>query len=143
MSRAHRRLARGAASSGWPLAALLSLIHLPYAVLKPGPITNTLGTSTRNTPLISVSDARDLPDHRRPRLHDRPVNGGPEHPVNVWDVLGGLVDRSSARRARADDASPRARPASRCEEENAAEMVDSQQEATAVALRATGPRCPR
>ena len=28
---------------GVALAALLSLIHLPYAILKPGPVTNTLG----------------------------------------------------------------------------------------------------
>ena len=80
---------------GVALAALLSLIHLPYAILKPGPVTNTLGEVTANKPLIQVSDARTYPTSGVLDFTTVAVYGGPQHPVNVWDVLGGLVDHSA------------------------------------------------
>jgi PDZ domain-containing protein len=126
---------------GVALAALLSLIHLPYAVLKPGPVTNTLGNVSANKPLISVSDARTYPTSGALDFTTVAVYGGPQHPVNVWDVLGGLVDGSS--HVVPEQAMfPKGTTSKQVQEENAAEMADSQQEAIAVALRATGAKVP-
>ena len=90
---------------GVALAALLSLIHLPYAILKPGPVTNTLGEVSANKPLIQVSDARTYPTSGVLDFTTVAVYGGPQHPVNVWDVLGGLVDHSAHVVPGADDVS--------------------------------------
>ena len=126
---------------GVALAALLSLIHLPYAILKPGPVTNTLGNVRANTPLVSVSDARTYPTSGVLDFTTVAVYGGPQHPVNVWDVLSGLVDRSS-HVVPEQTMFPKGTTSKQVQEENAAEMADSQQEAIAVALRATGTKVP-
>ena len=126
---------------GVALAALLSLIHLPYAILKPGPVTNTLGNVRANTPLVSVSDARTYPTSGVLDFTTVAVYGGPQHPVNVWDVLSGLVDRSS-HVVPEQTMFPKGTTSKQVQEENAAEMADSQQEAIAVALRATGTTVP-
>ena len=127
---------------GVALAALLSLIHLPYAILKPGPVTNTLGNVRANTPLVSVSDARTYPTSGVLDFTTVAVYGGPQHPVNVWDVLSGLVDRSS-HVVPEQTMFPKGTTSKQVQEENAAEMADSQQEAIAVALRATGTKVAR
>jgi PDZ domain-containing protein len=126
---------------GVALAALLSLVHLPYAILKPGPVTNTLGNTSANKPLITVSDARTYPTSGVLDFTTVAVYGGPQHPVNVWDVLAGLVDRSS-HVVPEETMFPKGTTGKQVEEENAAEMADSQQEAVAVALRATGTKVP-
>ena len=46
-----------AAFLGMALAAILALIPLPYAVLRPGPAINTLGTGEDGKPLVEVSGA--------------------------------------------------------------------------------------
>ena len=126
---------------GVALAALLSLIHLPYAILKPGPVTNTLGEVSANKPLIQVTDAHTYPTSGVLDFTTVAVYGGPQHPVNVWDVLGGLVDHS-AHVVPEETMFPKGTTSKDVEEENTAEMVDSQQEAIAVALRATGATVP-
>src|SRR4051812_8091987 len=126
---------------GVALAALLSLIHLPYAILKPGPVTNTLGEVSANKPLIQVTDAHTYPTSGVLDFTTVAVYGGPQHLVNVWDVLGGLVDHS-AHVVPEETMFPKGTTSKEVEEENTAEMVDSQQEAIAVALRATGATVP-
>ena len=94
-----------------------------------------------NTPLVSVSDARTYPTSGVLDFTTVAVYGGPQHPVNVWDVLSGLVDRSS-HVVPEQTMFPKGTTSKQVQEENAAEMADSQQEAIAVALRATGTKVP-
>ena len=127
---------------GVALAALLSLIHLPYAILKPGPVTNTLGNVRREhaadpasaTPAPTRPPARSTsPPWPSTAARSTPSTSGTSSPG--WSTAA--ATSCPSRRC-----SPRARPASRSQEENAAEMADSQQEAIAVALRATGTKVP-
>jgi PDZ domain-containing protein len=118
------------------LAALSVMVGLPYVVLKPGPITNTLGKLS-GTQLITVSGAPTYPTQGALDFTTVRLVGGPGVRVTVWDLL-------SASLSPADDVQPEdlyfptGVTDKQVQEENTAEMVDSQQEAIAVALKTTG-----
>jgi Lon-like protease len=123
------------------LGALGTLIHLPYAVMSPGPISNVLGTTTHSdgttSDLIVVSGHESYPTTGTLDFTTVRINGGPGYPVNVWGVLGAWIDpRQDVYPV--DVIFPPQSTAEQVQQENQAEMVDSQQEATAVALRAAG-----
>src|SRR5674476_4752 len=40
---------------GIALGAVMAMVHLPYAILQPGPVTNTLGNGSGSKPLITVA----------------------------------------------------------------------------------------
>lgn len=118
------------------LAGALSLVSLPYVVMKPGPVTNTLG-QLDGKPLISVSGTRTYPTEGALDFTTVRVLGGPGATVTLWDVLGAAVDPAEEvfdERA----IFPEGVTDTQVEEENTAEMIDSQQEAIAAALKATG-----
>jgi len=48
------------------LGALMSLVHLPYAILQPGPVTNTLGNGPEGKPLITVAGKATYQGPSRP-----------------------------------------------------------------------------
>ena len=122
------------------LASLLSLVHLPYAILKPGPVKNTLGTTKDGKPLIEVSGPT-YPTSGALDFTTVVVYGGPNYPVNGWRALSSLLD--SASEVLPEEAMfPKGTTGQQVEEQNAAEMADSQQEAVAVALRAAGHSVP-
>ena len=52
------------------LGALSTMVGLPYVVMKPGPITNTLG-KLAGKQLITVSGAQTYPTAGSARLHHR------------------------------------------------------------------------
>lgn len=123
------------------LGALGTLIHLPYAVLSPGPISNVLGTTTRSdgttTDLIVVKGHESHPTTGSLDFTTVRINGGPGYPVNVWSAIGAWIDPHQDVYP-VDVIFPPQQSAEQVQQENQAEMVDSQQEATAVALRAAG-----
>ena len=126
---------------GLLLGALGTLIHLPYAVMSPGPITNVLGTTTHSdgstSDLIVVSGQETFPTTGSLDFTTVRINGGPGYPVNVWSVFGAWIDpRQDVYPI--DAIFPPQQTAEEVQQENQAEMVDSQQEATAVALREAG-----
>ncbi len=123
------------------LGALGTLIRLPYAVMSPGPISNVLGTTTHSdgttSDLIVISGHESYPTTGSLDFTTVRINGGPGYPVNVWAVIGAWIDpRQDVYPV--DVIFPPQQTAEQVQQENQAEMVDSQQEATAVALRAAG-----
>jgi Lon-like protease len=123
------------------IGALGTLIRLPYAVMSPGPINNVLGTTTHSdgttTDLIVISGHESYPTTGSLDFTTVRINGGPGYPVNVWAVLGAWLDpRQDVYPV--DVIFPPQQTAEQVQQENTAEMVDSQQEATAVALREAG-----
>jgi PDZ domain-containing protein len=123
------------------IGALGTLIRLPYAVMSPGPINNVLGTTTHTdgttTDLIAISGHESYPTTGTLDFTTVRINGGPGYPVNVWSVLGAWLDpRQDVYPV--DVIFPPQQTADQVQQENTAEMVDSQQEATAVALREAG-----
>jgi PDZ domain-containing protein len=126
-----------AAFIGMTLAAILALIPLPYAVLRPGPAVNTLGTGSDGKPLVEVSGAPHFAAKGALDFTTVSVQGGPGGRVNVWDLIGAWIDPD-------DDVYPEAAffptgvTAKQVKDENAAEMSGSQEAAIAVALRSLG-----
>ena len=124
------------------LGALASLVHLPYAILKPGPAFNTLGRATDGRDLISVKDHGTYPTDGALDFTTVSVYGGPGNPVNVWDVLFGWLDPSSAVLPE-ELIFPKGQTSKQIETQNLADMTDSQQVAVAVALRNLGLTVPQ
>ncbi|MEP6648844.1 MAG: S16 family serine protease [Lapillicoccus sp.] len=126
---------------GLLIGALGTLIHLPYALMSPGPISNVLGTTTHSngtsSDLIVVSGHENFPTTGSLDFTTVRVNGGPGYAVNVWTVFGAWIDPKQDVYP-VDALFPPQQTAEEVQQENQAEMVDSQQEATAVALREAG-----
>jgi len=126
---------------GIVLGAVMGLIHLPYAILQPGPVTNTLGNGPEGKPLITVAGKPGYPTTGALDFTTVAVLGGPRNPVNGWDMIGGLLDRTKAV-VREDALFPKGVTSKEVDHESAAEMANSQQEAIAVALRGLGQKVP-
>jgi len=126
---------------GMVIAALMGLVHVPYAILSPGPITNTLGNGPGGKPLISVESRATYPTTGALDFTTVAVRGGPDTPVTVWDLLRGVFDQSRSV-VPAEQLFPKGVTSTQVDHENAAEMADSQQEAIAIALRSLGLKVP-
>ncbi|GAA2744591.1 PDZ domain-containing protein [Terrabacter aerolatus] len=120
-----------------------SLVHLPYAVMSPGPTQDTLGTSAdgKSTPIISISGLPTYPTDGALRFTTVRVEGGPGYPVDVWDILQAWIDPARDVLPVDDVFDPQVTQ-QQVAEENAIQMEGSQEEATAVALRAIGKQVP-
>ncbi|HET7399623.1 MAG TPA: S16 family serine protease [Intrasporangium sp.] len=121
-----------------------SVVHLPYAVMSPGAAIDTLGDRVSRgarTPILTVAGAKTYPTDGALRFTTVSVSGGPGYPVDLWKVLGAWVDPAQDVLPVDEVFDPRA-TSQQVEEENAIEMKGSQQEATAVALRAAGYGVP-
>lgn len=126
-----------AALAGLVLSLVLAQVSLPYAVMTPGPITNTLGEVSEGTPLIEVEGAPTFPTEGRLNFTTVRVGGGPGNETNVWDWVAARLSRD-ATILPVDQVFPRGATRTEIREGNQAEMVGSQQGAAAVALRALG-----
>jgi len=130
---------------GLLLGAVGNLVHLPYAIMMPGPVSNVLGQEKHKDgqpgDLIVINGQQTYPTTGALDFTTVRVNGGPGFPVNVWDVLGALVDPTEDVYP-VDALFPPQQTAQEVQAENQAEMVDSQQEAAAVALRKVGFTVP-
>lgn len=122
---------------GLTLAAVIALIPLPYAILRPGPATNTLGSSSEGKPLVDIEGETTYPTTGALDFTTVRVAGGPGRRVNAWDLLGAWLDPN-------DEIFPEERlfptgsTSEEVEQRNSAEMTGSQHEAAAVALRSLG-----
>jgi PDZ domain-containing protein len=123
------------------LGALSVMVGLPYVVMQPGPVTNTLGTLSGNQ-LITVSGAPSYPTRGALDFTTVRVVGGPGVRVTVWDLLAAKLNPNEDIQPQ-DALFPTGITDKQVQEQSAAEMVDSQQEAIAVALRATGRMVPQ
>ena len=123
------------------VGALLGLVHVPYAILRPGPVTNTLGTGPAGKPLITVEGKATYPTAGALDFTTVEVFGGPKNPANGWDWIIGHLD-STSEVVREEVLFPTGVTSKQVDQENAAEMASSQQEAIVVALRALGQKVP-
>lgn len=118
-----------------------AVIRLPYAVLLPGPVSNVLGQTVtsdgQSKPVITVTGHETFPTDGTLDFTTVRIMGGPGYAVNVWDVLRAWVDPAQDVYP-VDKIFPPQVSQQEVQEENEAQMVDSQQEATAVGLRAAG-----
>lgn len=114
------------------LAAVTALIPVPYAVLTPGPVRNTLGESG-GVPLIEIEGTETYQTSGRLDLTTVSVFGGPGHDVYLPRVLSGWLDDSVAVRP-VEEVFPPDQTVEQIDERNSAEMVSSQENATAAAL---------
>ncbi len=120
------------------VGALSTMVGLPYVVMKPGPITNTLG-ELGGKRLITVSGAQTYPTQGKLDFTTVRIAGGPGYRVTVWDLLRAAL-KPSEDVVDEELYFPKGVTDKQVEEESTAEMVDSQQEAVAVALKAVGQK---
>ena len=71
--------------AGNVIAAAMGLVQVTYAVLSPGPITNTLGNGPEGKPLVTVAGTATYPTKGALDFTTVEVLGGPTSPVNAWD----------------------------------------------------------
>lgn len=122
--------------SGFAALVLFSLVGLspvPYAIMTPGPVRDTL-SEMDGTPLIEISGRETYPTQGALELTTVSVLGGPGRDVGVVDVVTSWLDPSEAVLPR-DQVFPRDQTEQEVEQQNAEEMVSSQENATAAALR--------
>jgi len=126
---------------GIALGAVMGVVHLPYAVLQPGPVTNTLGNGPAGKPLITVSGKTTYPTTGALDFTTVAVLGGPTNPVNGWEWISAHLDQTNTV-VPEDELFPKGVTSQQVDHQSAAEMADSQQEAITVALRALGQKVP-
>lgn len=135
-------------STGWlgflfltiVVSAGLSFIPLPYVILQPGPITNTLGKLDGQA-IVQVKGATSYPAEGNLDFTTVRVVGGPGVRVNAFELLTAAV-REDEEIFRREEIYPEETTREEIQQENAAEMVDSQEVAAAIALRETGHVVP-
>jgi PDZ domain-containing protein len=118
------------------LAAAASLLDVPYVILQPGPTSNTLG-SEGGKPLITIQGRATYPAKGHLDLTTVSVLGGPGQRLDLLTALKAWVDGSDAV-VPEEQVFPKGQTAKQADEENTAEMNQSQQEATAAALHQLG-----
>ncbi|MDQ1294460.1 MAG: Lon-like protease, partial [Actinomycetota bacterium] len=122
------------------LAAIATLLPVPYALLKPGPTINTLGES-QGRKLIVISGRKTYPTEGNLDLTTVSVFGGPGHRINLWQAVQGWAD-SSVSVLPKDVLFPPGQSEEESREQTEQEMVGSQESATAAALDALGISVP-
>lgn len=127
------------------LGAAVSLIHLPYAIMSPGPAVDVLGEQRSGdgstVARIRVAGAPTYPTAGRLDFTTVRVRGGPGYAVNVVDVLAAWLAADQDVYS-VDELFPPQVTQEQVAQENRVEMTGSQQVAAAVALRAVGYDVP-
>lgn len=138
-----QRLGRGgvsiliAAMAGLVAAIVLAQITVPYAVMMPGPITNTLGEIRDETPLIVVDGAPTYPTAGELNFTTVRIGGGPGNETTIFEYISAKFS-DEATILPVEAVFPKGATRSEIREENQAEMVGSQQGAATAALRKLG-----
>ncbi|MEU4545138.1 YlbL family protein [Nonomuraea dietziae] len=109
-----------------------AVINVPYVVLRPGPTENTIGEVDKK-PVISIDGRKTYPTSGMLSLVTVSYQGGPAARPDLLTALRGWVDPTSAV-VPEDSIFPRTQTAEEVEQENTAEMTNSQDNATAAAL---------
>lgn len=122
------------------LVSVVSMVPAPFALMRPGPVKDVL-TKSGDTPMIAISGHQTYPTSGSLDLTTVRVSGGPGAGSTVWELLGALTDnRVDARPV--DEVFPPDQTREEIDETNAAEMVSSQEAATAAALTELGITVP-
>lgn len=119
------------------LVALTALLPVPYVLLSPGPTANTIGTTAEGQPLIRVEGRETFPTEGHLDLTTVAVTGEPGKDIDLLRAVAGWVDGESAVVPR-EQVYPPQESAQEARQRNAADMQNSQQDATIAAMRALG-----
>lgn len=122
------------------LAALALVLPVPYAVRAPGPTENTLGEQN-DTPLIEIDGAETYDSTGELRLTTVSVAGGPGYPVSAGQVVQAWLDPTRSV-VPVEAVFPEETSAEEQQEVSQAEMISSQESATAAALTELGEDVP-
>ncbi len=126
--------------------ATLSFVPSAYVIQQPGPVFDTLGTSVdadgQEVPLITVPDEQDSSTTGRLDLLTVQVSGNRERTPSWLELATAWFDRSRAV-VPIDRIFPAGQTTEQRNNENAALMTDSQNEASAAALRQLGYDVPQ
>jgi PDZ domain-containing protein len=126
-----------AAGLSFALIVLGAVLPVPYVALLPGPVTDTLGKSSTDGPLISVSGHPTYPTDGHLYLTTVEVYGDPHHQPTLLSALSAWLDRTKAVVPQ-QLIYPPGQTGKQVEEENTREMQESQQHAITAALRQLG-----
>lgn len=143
-----RRTVVGVVALSVALIVLTTLTFLPsaYVIQQPGPVFDTLGTSTdadgQEVPLITVPDEQDSTTTGQLDLLTVQVSGNRERTPSWLELASAWFDRSRAV-VPIDRIFPAGQSTEQRNNENAALMTDSQNEASAAALRELGYDVPQ
>ncbi len=122
------------------LAALMLLLPVPYVILKPGPVLNTLG-KPNGKPLITVTGHPTYAAGGRLDLTTVSELGGAGRPVGLLTAMQAWISQSDAVLPR-DAVIPKGQTVKQADEENRLQMASSQENATAAALATLGIQVP-
>jgi PDZ domain-containing protein len=122
------------------LGALIALLPAPYVIYSPGPATNVLG-SVGGRQLITVTGHETYPTSGTLDMTTVEIFGGPGRRLSLLEVVQGWVSRVDAVVPEAQ-VYPPGQTEQQVEQQTAAEMTDSQEQATAAALRELGMTVP-
>jgi len=114
------------------LVALVALLPVPYAILRPGPVLNTLGKANGRQ-LITISGHQSYPSKGQLDLTTVSVEGGPGFRVSLIQTAWGWLRRDQAVVPVEQVYDPN-QTQQQTDALNRAEMVSSQESATAAAL---------
>lgn len=134
-------------SAGWVLlvaavvgTVLLGLAPSPYAIERPGPVYDVLGTTLvdgKSLPLIKIDGEKTYATSGKLDMLTVYVDGSPQQKLSWIAVAGSWFDTSRAV-VPLDEIYPSGQTADQADQENAQEMTDSQESAQAAALTALG-----
>lgn len=118
------------------LSAVAALLPVPYVALNPGPVSDVLGGAGK-TELIHIDGRTTYPAEGKLDLTTVSVLGGPAKRLDLVTALRGWVDDKVAV-VPEEQVYPEGETAEEAEQQSAAEMRDSQENATTAALRQLG-----
>jgi PDZ domain-containing protein len=110
-----------------------ALMPVPYVMLTPGPTTNTLGETTKGTPLIEITGRQTYPDNGHLNFTTVAYQGGPGNRIDLLTALRGWLDPQTAV-VPEESIFPKNESVQKVEQENTAQMENSQEAAIAAAL---------
>jgi Lon-like protease len=122
------------------LGAVIALLPAPYVIYSPGPATNVLG-SVGGRQLISVTGHQTYPTKGALDMTTVEIFGGPGRRLSLLEVAQAWVSRTDAV-VPERQVFPAGQTKQEVEQETAAEMTDSQEQATAAGLRELGMTVP-
>lgn len=122
------------------LGALIALLPAPYVIYSPGPATNVLG-SVGGRQLISVEGHQTYPTEGALDMTTIELFGGPGNRLSLLEVAQAWISPHDAVIPE-EQVFPPGQTEQQVEKESAAEMSDSQEQATAAALRELGLTVP-
>ncbi|POM24781.1 Lon protease [Actinomadura rubteroloni] len=123
------------------LAAVASVLKVPYVELMPGPTSNTLGTNDKGEPVIRIDGRQTYPDTGHLNFTTVSFRGGPGARMDLLTILNGWLKKDVAV-VPEETYFPKNQTQKQVDEENTREMADSQQSAQVAALRELGIAVP-